>query len=177
MRVYPRVYGGTNGQPIQPAQNEGLSPRVRGNLAPGARAGCIQGSIPACTGEPDTPEHCKLCKGVYPRVYGGTLILFLYIPLYLGLSPRVRGNHLHLKRIVRNRGSIPACTGEPAYNKPFLPFDTVYPRVYGGTISLAIPEGILAGLSPRVRGNPLAKKLRRCFWRSIPACTGEPIGA
>ena len=30
------------------------------------------------------------------------------------------------------------------------------------------------GLSPRVRGNHLWHHSGQCYWRSIPACTGEP---
>ena len=52
IRVYPRVCGGTS--KIIAAQEcaGGLSPRVRGNLAPGVDDVVLGGSIPACAGEP-----------------------------------------------------------------------------------------------------------------------------
>ena len=51
-RVYPRVCGGT-GQPWRMLQPEpGLSPRVRGNLQTHTQQSYLQGSIPACAGEP-----------------------------------------------------------------------------------------------------------------------------
>ena len=52
-------------------------------------------------------------------------------------------------------GSIPACTGEPTVCAMGTIKAAVYPRVYGGT-SVAMRSGLkIAGLSPRVRGNPL----------------------
>ena len=50
----------------------------------------------------------------------------------------------------------------------------VYPRVCGGTtITAAVTRGD-AGLSPRVRGNPVAVNVGALRIRSIPACAGEP---
>ena len=50
--VYPRVCGGTDGDPGQPPIQWGLSPRVRGNRGCRGRPGKPAGSIPACAGEP-----------------------------------------------------------------------------------------------------------------------------
>ena len=36
------------------------------------------------------------------------------------------------------------------------------------------PAPVVAGLSPRVRGNPLLPALANQCRRSIPACAGEP---
>ena len=56
------------GSPIR----QGLSPRVRGNLQHTGRGILEMRSIPACAGEPITPEYLPLSEGVYPRVCGGT---------------------------------------------------------------------------------------------------------
>ena len=53
--VYPRVYGGTSTTPPVPSNVEGLSPRVRGNHEAIESLGGMDGSIPACTGEPVLP--------------------------------------------------------------------------------------------------------------------------
>ena len=50
----------------------GLSPRVRGNLHPGDGVLAVQGSIPACAGEPVWGRNYWRTKRVYPRVCGGT---------------------------------------------------------------------------------------------------------
>ena len=51
-RVYPRVCGGTGNGILTAEGQEGLSPRVRGNLDLHANGAAAQGSIPACAGEP-----------------------------------------------------------------------------------------------------------------------------
>ena len=71
---------------------QGLSPRVRGNLPNRFLPLNRSRSIPACAGEPhDAPSLC-LPLGVYPRVCGGTYRLSRYAAKLRGLSPRVRGN-------------------------------------------------------------------------------------
>ena len=51
----------------------------------------------------------------------------------------------------------------------------VYPRVCGGTIISTDGETTGGGLSPRVRGNRHLHWRSGCYWRSIPACAGEPV--
>ena len=152
----------------------GLSPRVRGNphLLVGQER--IARSIPACTGEPNEPEPVAGQYGVYPRVYGGTLSRHADPAIGIGLSPRVRGNRSRgTERNLLTR-SIPACTGEPflMHGKPS--FNRVYPRVYGGTPPARGKIRPRAGLSPRVRGNPIGISYSFSCGGSIPACTGEP---
>ena len=113
--------------------------------------------------------------GVYPRVYGGTLVPDWAKQQDWGLSPRVRGNRSPSHLDETRQGSIPACTGEPVTEISHDLTDGVYPRVYGGTSRPArqtLPGG---GLSPRVRGNRAARGPHRGIMRSIPACTGEPL--
>ena len=52
MRVYPRVCGGTAGRVTAADIENGLSPRVRGNLLAAHQNLITVGSIPACAGEP-----------------------------------------------------------------------------------------------------------------------------
>ncbi len=173
--VYPRVYGGT--QRHQPSINglSGLSPRVRGNRRRGRCPSRCGRSIPACTGEPASYILSRTIVSVYPRVYGGTFgSSIIHHPLY-GLSPRVRGNLCRENMLDVVNRSIPACTGEPNGCKIAAMLEWVYPRVYGGTVSLESITTFLQGLSPRVRGNPIRFHNRRSCIRSIPACTGEPI--
>ena len=90
--VYPRAYGGTL-KPVGPLfYQEGLSPRVRGNLFGLDRCNDTARSIPARTGEPIADFMDELQNRVYPRAYGGTLARDLVYSAAVGLSPRVRGN-------------------------------------------------------------------------------------
>ena len=81
---------------------------------------------------------------------------------------------MRLRRRRDNRGSIPACAGEPVGEAQEIGQVGVYPRVCGGTEVGA--HGLLAGggLSPRVRGNRGLPALWPELSRSIPACAGEP---
>ena len=152
-RVYPRVYGGTTLGLGCRLSVRGLSPRVRGNRCPACPVTPVSRSIPACTGEPRMGVLLGKCAWVYPRVYGGTTDPPRYPRLTLGLSPRVRGNHMMARRGGYKARSIPACTGEPSATASQWSRTPVYPRVYGGTTLDAFNHLLLTGLSPRVRGN------------------------
>ena len=173
-RVYPRVCGGTMQGVIAVVQVVGLSPRVRGNLRrPHSRWLCPR-SIPACAGEPLKIEHHQHLSTVYPRVCGGTVSNRGFEQLYLGLSPRVRGNLYRTFCAVRKARSIPACAGEPLTVCRKSKSMPVYPRVCGGTSALTGQGTEDVGLSPRVRGNHGYAVHERSVRRSIPACAGEP---
>ena len=131
-------------------------------------------SIPACTGEPNKRRKDLRLRGVYPRVYGGTTGRRGGDILNVGLSPRVRGNHLRDLPLALTDRSIPACTGEPRRDRGPRRAPRVYPRVYGGTCHLRISIAHVRGLSPRVRGNQWSFASYCPMLGSIPACTGEP---
>ena len=172
--VYPRVCGGTLRRQPPLRRGAGLSPRVRGNpdvIAAGVHS---PGSIPACAGEPRPGRLWGRCRQVYPRVCGGTIPQTRPPTGGQGLSPRVRGNLQKAYQLCQVSRSIPACAGEPAGQPPAIGRREVYPRVCGGTsqpFPCAVP---LAGLSPRVRGNPQSRHRTAERRRSIPACAGEP---
>ena len=154
-KVYPRVCGGTCLFQWPDIAGVGLSPRVRGNLDLSVPAGCREGSIPACAGEPisdicmslSQPVYPRVCGGtfppyppnrpdwVYPRVCGGTALRRPLSAASYGLSPRVRGNPARQPKVVGRKGSIPACAGEPPVRASRSCDRRVYPRVCGGTCS------------------------------------------
>ena len=73
------------------------------------------------------------------------------------------------------RRSIPACAGEPWQSRTTGNWASVYPRVCGGTQRGGVTERLVAGLSPRVRGNLAANGIYAAGTGSIPACAGEPF--
>ena len=170
----PRVRGnrvlGVDGRQVQ-----GLSPRVRGNRIREPDRTLSERSIPACAGEPVHRRGWCLSTTVYPRVCGGTKSTSETARGIRGLSPRVRGNPGAGSHRKPGRGSIPACAGEPPRRRPGREVHAVYPRVCGGTPCASCMSATHTGLSPRVRGNPI----RGCSWiswrGSIPACAGEPF--
>ena len=172
--VYPRVCGGTPASLWSILLPNGLSPRVRGNLLEVGGQFDGAGSIPACAGEPTNPRSDKPCRGVYPRVCGGTIQPGPQIRKPAGLSPRVRGNRDSTDSGRGCARSIPACAGEPALRYDNPGGGGVYPRVCGGTGRCLLPRPPSRGLSPRVRGNLLVHQIRLHDAGSIPACAGEP---
>ena len=131
--VYPRVCGGTAVGLGVSDNLRGLSPRVRGNLDKSVVGVGGERSIPACAGEPFSSQAPSQCRRVYPRVCGGTQVDELELGEVPGLSPRVRGNQVHVADSGNPGRSIPACAGEPRALLDYLNPDTVYPRVCGGT--------------------------------------------
>ena len=77
-------------------------------------------------------------------------------------------------KVTASQRSIPVCTGEPRRADITIHKLRVYPRVYGGTTLDMKVIKPTAGLSPCVRGNPIALHSRPRGLRSIPVCTGEP---
>ena len=131
--VYPRVCGGTVMLlQIRPFR-VGLSPRVRGNLRVYVGSRRIDGSIPACAGEPSNLRCMLMLFTVYPRVCGGTRRYGRRPNCVTGLSPRVRGNPINQPRSPPTNRSIPACAGEPYCQLLDDAGSAVYPRVCGGT--------------------------------------------
>ncbi len=172
--VYPRVCGGTLDDGALEALRVGLSPRVRGNRGAAEAQEMWERSIPACAGEPQIASVHRPAPRVYPRVCGGTAGRLATAKRPEGLSPRVRGNPGQSGRDSPAARSIPACAGEPNGMILASSPDSVYPRVCGGTARIHVATFVHQGLSPRVRGNPVAL-VRFCVRRrSIPACAGEP---
>ena len=170
----PACAGGTE-TARQPADVAwGLSPPVRGNRRVPGHLAVFPRSIPACAGEPNFDHHLVGNPEVYPRLCGGTPGQPGNRQHISGLSPPVRGNLSDDRRLYRKVGSIPACAGEPGWlHHQQLPAG-VYPRLCGGTPRLTRMVGLSHGLSPPVRGNLWAKMPGVGFYRSIPACAGEP---
>ena len=132
--------GGTPSVARGPPFVLGLSPRVRGNRHLNVPASEHVRSIPACAGEPRVGQVSERDRPVYPRVCGGTGHIHSGGRLPSGLSPRVRGNPSAVGGSLPCPRSIPACAGEPHDLVPPVGDQTVYPRVCGGTLLMAMAE-------------------------------------
>ena len=109
-------------------------------------------------------------------MYGETAVEKLRIVQHWGLSPHVRGNPTQRRYGGIPARSIPACTGKPGRHQRGGRPCGVYPRMYGETRRVWRRPDETHGLSPHVRGNH-HRPLRAGGWqRSIPACTGKPVG-
>ena len=152
--VYPRVGGATIDCGRQAFFWQGLSPRGRGNHGDAARRGETLRSIPAWAGQPSLigmrltfervyPRVGGATRGpdeagrnptrVYPRVGGATHHGRSVGILRVGLSPRGRGNLVHIYLSTTMLRSIPAWAGQPGTGGSSNPTSGVYPRVGGAT--------------------------------------------
>ena len=172
--VYPRAGGGTSSRAADRPSVGGLSPRGRGNRRLRRRPRLGIGSIPARAGEPIRPKCCTRPSGVYPRAGGGTIAFLPRDQWRWGLSPRGRGNPLHLFATHLPAGSIPARAGEPPPSNFKRCHMWVYPRAGGGTRAFNLSRSALPGLSPRGRGNHSGVLKITGGTGSIPARAGEP---
>src|SRR5699024_9070225 len=133
MEDYPRVCGGTATYNACRGPSTGLSPRVRGNRWRTVEMVCAWRTIPACAGEPVAPAAVQILDTDYPRVCGGTEKEETNPKSQKGLSPRVRGNPCVTVGSSSDRGTIPACAGEPRIASALFGPIQDYPRVCGGT--------------------------------------------
>ena len=152
-RVDPRVCGGAFNCESKRESPWGRSPRVRGSQVDRILANQAVRSIPACAGEPWRGADPLRLLWVDPRVCGGALNVWSVQEIAEGRSPRVRGSLSGRSPHRHQRGSIPACAGEPGLGSPDKLTFGVDPRVCGGaTFSAPVPHRS-TGRSPRVRGS------------------------
>ena len=173
--VYPRVGGETPALKIYPTAVGGLSPRGRGNRTQCLRRRTGLRSIPAWAGKPCVASWASSSNAVYPRVGGETKDGAGGTTSAAGLSPRGRGNPLKPAQPLECLRSIPAWAGKPAPTPARRGKTSVYPRVGGETPYTKAQAGQVAGLSPRGRGNHMARTAPHADWRSIPAWAGKPL--
>ena len=174
--VHPRVCGEPRGlrRPRQPRQ--GPSPRVRGTPDAAGREPVLEGSIPACAGNPGPATPVGRRERVHPRVCGEPLATASATPAAYGPSPRVRGTPVLQTEPTIERRSIPACAGNPRRRTSTTATSSVHPRVCGEP-PLYVPDASLAlGPSPRVRGTRRRRVEHAVDEGSIPACAGNPSG-
>ena len=182
----PPVRGSHPGEELRRPSARRVYPRPCGGAVATIRqiVARIPGSIPARAGEPlGMPCYTAPCKGLSPPVRGNLRRAIpspgpdrsiparageppgaRACPYLRGLSPPVRGNHLP-SGLISARGKV-------------------YPRPCGGTVPGQLAESTpvrgsqladsTAGLSPPVRGSPVAPRSRFRLRRSIPARAGEP---
>ena len=151
----------------------GPSPRRRGNHLATRHVEGEPGAIPAQAGKP-----------------------FQYVPppaIEEGLSPAQAGNRRHRRHAGARRGAIPAQAGKPPSSRSTYGLIRGHPRAGGETICAATSSFLVAGPSPRRRGNPgthvrgtprpgaipaqagkpCSTCPRRCAWRGHPRAGGE----
>mgnify|MGYP001765594054 CR=1 FL=1 len=111
----------------------------------------------------------------HPRVCGGAFDQATFAGRFVGPSPRVRGSLSGGKSTPQNRGTIPACAGEPCLSGFAAKRRRDHPRVCGGASMISQASVMAMGPSPRVRGSQGPAVVTTGANGTIPACAGEPL--
>ncbi len=172
--VHPRFHGGAKRQSMVGSFLWGPSPLSRGSRPYPSPRKRLRRSIPAFTGEPTQAGGPNGRIAVHPRFHGGATGWPHTQLIAPGPSPLSRGSHRLGKRLLDEKRSIPAFTGEPSKGRAGGDPSPVHPRFHGGAAPEVEPPGAGLGPSPLSRGSR-----HRTFgqWKgsgSIPAFTGEP---
>ena len=173
-RDYPRARGETLFTDRRASEDEGLSPRSRGNRHGHQHGDRRLGTIPALAGKPAVAASGRCPTGDYPRARGETRPV-PWLPWHRrGLSPRSRGNRWGGVLFSFLAGTIPALAGKPyaLHNCLYLRRD--YPRARGETAARSPVGRRDKGLSPRSRGNHCPKFSSSLMAGTIPALAGKP---
>ena len=125
-------------------------------------------------GNPSQPLRSASASTSIPAYAGEPAMMKAQVRKSKRLSPRMRGNLLRTLVDKIHEGSIPAYAGEPGTGRCGCAEIWVYPRVCGGTPPPPWLTTTPEGLSPRMRGNPVAADCHVRITRSIPAYAGEP---
>ena len=150
----------------------GLPPRARGSQRRVGRCRRPGRPTPACAGITPPPRSRRGRARAYPRVRGDHHVARAQRDAAVGLPPRARGSLLPIRQKHQRQGPTPACAGITTRGSTRRCPTAAYPRVRGdhfGVYGLAVPS---AGLPPRARGSPGARRCRGRRRRPTPACAG-----
>ena len=171
----PAIRGETAQWMEQLRNNQSQSPRGRGGLEHFRSFVGVDGSIPACAGEPRSGTRWAAQTGVYPRMRGGAIVRRNVIRGMRGLFPACAGEPPAKARgSDRLRGLSPHARGSPKKGPLDRSGVRVYPRMRGGATIRASIDIHQGGLSPHARGSHRVCVAGRLQRGSIPACAGEP---
>ena len=149
---HPRACGANVGLSAPPTTRPGSSPRVRGKLKSIAIVFVLLRIIPARAG-----QTCGLVRlggrpSDHPRACGANVCCMVPMSVPIGSSPRVRGKHLQITKIMQLRRIIPARAGQTAGACRRSVSRTDHPRACGANGSMPYSRHAHFGSSPRVRG-------------------------
>ena len=176
-RAYPRGCGGNRVLYLDVTYCRGLSPRMRGKQNHRAGPGLYSRPIPADAGETSGSIFANPLAWAYPRGCGGNESGDGFASCFPGLSPRMRGKHVHGRQQRTSSGPIPADAGETSHAIAFCYTLRAYPRGCGGNSSQRLQEENHWGLSPRMRGKLNSPPFFSHCSGPIPADAGETLRA
>ena len=153
----------------------GSSPRGRGKPKGSGRGFTVDGLIPARAGK---TLRLYLPPGrfrAHPRAGGENHRLTSGLEDAGGSSPRGRGKRRRHRGHAPGRRLIPARAGKTPSNVVVRKHPRAHPRAGGENAPRRVPGVGRGGSSPRGRGKPAGRGLRRRSQRLIPARAGKTV--
>ena len=158
---HPRVRGENGFATRALIKHRGTSPRARGKLQLAGDLTGTAGNIPACAGKTLKQDSVRISLAEHPRVRGENNRSVRRIVNKCGTSPRARGKHLQIIRVITGNRNIPAHAGKTFSAGHVYGAVEEHPRVRGENVVGILGVRNQFGTSPRARGKP-AELL---FWR------------
>ncbi len=129
--------------------------------------------IPAGAGNTRFVKVNTARRPVYPRWRGEHIAAAVGVEPWTGLSPLARGTRVAILLAFPHHRFIPAGAGNTGDPQSIQAAAAVYPR-WRGEHPFSAGENVeIAGLSPLARGTLLARTVRWCQHRFIPAGAGN----
>ena len=138
-REHPRVCGENRKEKSWLLKLTGTSPRMRGKPATENNLINFLGNIPAYAGKTACPATCSGAPQEHPRVCGENGWSFLFYPMPLGTSPRMRGKRNARIDYVCETRNIPAYAGKTTSNARCARRTEEHPRVCGENLPVRSP--------------------------------------
>ncbi len=151
----------------------GSSPRMRGKPSRSPVVLSCRRIIPAHAGQTSGSTWNQSALPDHPRACGANTIIVAIVGCGGGSSPRMRGKPYIRPKIVPNVRIIPAHAGQTHHLRQGQGPRSDHPRACGANSSRGSPVSLPDGSSPRMRGKPAQRVLRRQTARIIPAHAGQ----
>ena len=171
--AHPRVCGENCPRTPLNWMCNGSSPRVRGKQIPYFPVLVHRRLIPACAGKTITDSSRSKSLTAHPRVCGENPLLRRFPTVGLGSSPRVRGKLILWVPVPVRLGLIPACAGKTCPASRWRRGGWAHPRVCGENPPPQPCAPRAGGSSPRVRGKRECDHGIDVAHGLIPACAGK----
>ena len=172
-RDHPRVCGEHLSERTEKFDGRGSSPRMRGTRAMNHGRVAAFGIIPAYAGNTGLNDSLRGIAGDHPRVCGEHHATGREHVQVAGSSPRMRGTHIHCRRIGWATGIIPAYAGNTDSLAGVGVVRWDHPRVCGEHFHSRIVMSTALGSSPRMRGTRVDNNRYSVICGIIPAYAGN----
>ena len=170
---HPRVCGEKRQNLGPHTARKGSPPRMRGKVNQYVHDELRLGITPACAGKRRQPVHRATPRQDHPRVCGEKLSGCVWLRVYGGSPPRMRGKVNRYPVQIPVNGITPAYAGKSAGMACNGQIRQDHPRVCGEKPVWPVPLPLPAGITPAYAGKRTTGKESKKRTRDHPRVCGE----